>query len=353
MNINHKWVSILVFVVICFGSFGLNCAYGQETYRLDDGKLQSDSQYDPATPEGKYQAIRKAYAADKYGKTIKLADKWLKKNENHSFDMDVRMIRGHAQMAKKNYYKALYDYEYVARVYTASEQFWTALSREFEIAEIYTSGVKRKLMGMRLLAAFGESEEIYIRIQERAPGSDLGERANIALGNQYYDRKEYLSAIDAYEMFLLNYPRSVNSQQVMLRLIRANLARFKNVQYDSTCLIDAIQRIRQYQRMYPQSAQELDMAGLSKKAVESLAGKALLDAKWYTYRNEKVSAVYLFERVITDYPNTAASEQAAVLLTKYRKSMPVASKPDSMKQDQPTPTTPKTTIKVNEQESTP
>ena len=151
-------------------------ASAQDEYRLDDqGQWEQLTSYDPATPERQLQAIRKAIAEEHGGKAVDLAGSWIDRYPNHPMLVEAHLLRGDARVLEKDYFDALFDYEWVIRMYPASEQFITALEREFKVAEIFAGGTKRKLFGLRLISAYGEAEEIFIRIQERLPGSDLGE----------------------------------------------------------------------------------------------------------------------------------------------------------------------------------
>ena len=122
----------------------------------------------------------------------------------------------------RRYFEALYDYEAVIRDYPASPRYHEAIEHELSIAELFAGGLKRRFLGMRILSAAEDAEEIFIRTQERAPGSALGERASWALANYYYDRAHMTSAVEAYDLFLLNYPRSVHREVALMRLIEAN-----------------------------------------------------------------------------------------------------------------------------------
>lgn len=290
-------------------------ATAQEEYRLDDqGQWEQLTSFDPATPEGQLQAIRKAIAEEHGGKAVKLASRWIERYPNHPLLVEAHLLRGDARVLENDFFDALFDYEWVIRMYPASEQFITALEREFKVAEIFAGGKRRKLLGMRLITAYGEAEEIFIRIQERLPGSDLGERASIRLGDFYFDRGEMERAAEAYDLFLDNYPRSRRREWAMLRLIQASLARFKGPNFDSTGLIDAQERIRQYKSEFPAAAERIGADALTNRIADSLALKLFNTARWYEGQGEKVSAVHVYRRLIRDYPQTGAAQDALARL---------------------------------------
>jgi outer membrane protein assembly factor BamD (BamD/ComL family) len=285
-------------------------ALAQEQYQLKQGKWQKQAPVDPATPEGKLVAIRALIEQGEPKEAAEQATEWIDNHPNHPALIDAYMVRADAQCGRRRYYKALYDFEYVIRYYPGSEQFNVAMEREFEIAKLYVHGVKRYFLGMPILPAYEEGEEILIRIQERAPGSDLGERASLELSDYFYRDGKMTSAAEAYDLFLQNYPRSLHRERVLLRLIQANLATFKGPKFDSTGLIEAQQRIRQYEKEFPAAAEKIGTSALSVRIGESLALKGYYIARWYERTGETLSAVYTYRRIVKDSPRAAAAQLA-------------------------------------------
>lgn len=285
-------------------------ASAQEVFRLDDQGWEQVASPEPGTPEAELLTIRKHLAEDDFSRARKLADRWIETHPNHPRLPEAYVLRGDAKTGARDYYKALFDYEYVARSFPASEQFMVALQREFEIARLFAGGVKRKFFGMPLIPAQGEAEELFIRIQERVPGSDLGERASLALANFYFEDSSMNLAAEAYQLFLENYPRSASREWAMLRLIQASLATFQGPRFDPTGLLDAQQRLEQYQAEYPAVADRIGAAALQTRIRESLAMKMLTSADWYRLRGETVSELYTLRRLVREFPQTAAAREA-------------------------------------------
>ena len=301
-------LALVATLLVCLPTSALTA---QDQFQLDDGHWQQVERYAPDSPEGELQAARKALVQGHPKTATKLAEAWISQYPNHPMLAEAHLVRGDALVARQKYFNALYDYEYVIRTYPASPQFHTALQREFEIARLYTQGLNRKFLGMRLLPADGEGEELLIRIQERAPGSQLGEQASLTLSDYYFDKGEMELAAEAYELFLQNYPESDHREWSMLRLIQASLARFKGPPFDPTGLIEAAQRLRMYREEYPAAAEKLGADALLVRIDESLALGSLDAARWYELRHEPVSAAYIYQRVIADHPQTSAAQEAA------------------------------------------
>ena len=106
-----------------------------------------------------------------------LVDKWIKDKPNHPLLPEAYLLRGDAYSAAEDHFKALFDYEQVIRVYPESPQFEVAMRRELIIAQMFSRGIKRKFLGLRFIPTDSEAEELFIRIQERSPGSAIAEEA--------------------------------------------------------------------------------------------------------------------------------------------------------------------------------
>ncbi len=283
----------------------------QETRRLDEaGQFQKLPTFAPDSPEGKIQTIRRIIAEDRGGKAEDLADAWIETYPSHPQIDEAYLLRGDAKVAQGDYYDALFDYELLVRSYPGSQYFMTALEREHKIAVIYTSGVNRKFLGLPILPAEGEGEELLVRIQERAPGSAIGEKASLSLADYYFDTATMHQAAIAYDLFLKNYPQSDHRRRAMRRMIQSSLATFKGPKYDPTGLLDAASRLRAYRQEYPADAEQLGADALLIRIDESLALKVYYTAQWYEQRGKPVSAIVMYKRVVKDHPRTAAAQQA-------------------------------------------
>ncbi|QQE10891.1 outer membrane protein assembly factor BamD [Planctomycetota bacterium] len=291
-------------------------AYAQESYELTGDTWSKLATYPPNSPEGKLQAIRKLIAEQKFREAQDKAKSWISQYPDNPMLVEAYLLRGDALTGRTYYYDALYDYEKVINDFPASEQFHVALEREFQIGRLFLSGVKRRLFSLPVIPADTEGEELLIRIQERAPGSSLGERASITLADYFYDIGDMKDAAEAYDLFIANYPDSTQREWALLRLIHASLARFKGPQYDPAGLIEAQTRLLVFQDEYPASAERIGAKSLLVRISESLALKDLAAADWYAIRENNISAAYMYRRIIDDYPLTTAAQQSLQKLSK-------------------------------------
>lgn len=286
-------------------------AAGQDTYDLgaDDAWKLIESA-DPASPEGQLAAARRALADKQYARAKQIADNWLKQYPRHALAPLAYLTRGDARYFSGDEYKALFDYETIARVYPGSDVFITALERELAIGRDYARGGKRRLWGMRIVGASSEGEELLIRVQERLPGSNLAEEAGMELGDFYFRRGEMRLAADAYDLFIQNYPDSPRVTRARQRLIAAHLASSKGPAFDATGLQNARERLREMRVLEPAAAEQLGAEGLLAGIDERMAAKMLVTARYYLKTNDVIAADLTLRRLLRKYERTIAATEA-------------------------------------------
>ncbi len=310
LRIRRTLAAAAVALLAIASPFASRSLHAQEQYIMEGSAWVKQPGVDPESPEGKLQEIRRLIAQGDAEDAVDQADEWIERYPNNPLLIEALLVRADAKVADHNEYKALFDYERILREFPGTEQFNTALERELEIAKLYAGGMKRKLWGMRFVTADSEAEEIFIRTQERSPGSQIGETASMLLGDYYFDRGEMRRAVEAYSLFMLNYPKSIKTERAMLRAIQASLASFKGPQFDATGLIEADRRLRQFKRQFPASAERIGADALLVRIDESQALKMLRQGEWYEGQTRKVSAITMYQRVVQEHPRTAAARIA-------------------------------------------
>jgi outer membrane protein assembly factor BamD (BamD/ComL family) len=325
-NLNRALAASAIALLAVVSPVVTHNACAQEEYIMDGDAWVKQPGVNPDSPEGKLQEVRRLIAQGDTEDAVEKADEWIERYPNHPLLIEALLVRGDAKVADHNEYKALFDYERILREFPGTEQFNTALERELEIAKLYANGMKRKLWGMRFVTADSEAEEIFIRTQERAPGSQIGETASMLLGDYYFDRGEMRRAVEAYSLFMLNYPKSTKTERAMLRAIQASLASFKGPQFDATGLIEADRRLRQFKRQFPASAERIGADALLIRIDESQALKMFRQAQWYEGQKKKVSAITMYQRIVQEHPRTAAARHSMEKLVAWgRPIVPPAS----------------------------
>jgi tetratricopeptide (TPR) repeat protein len=268
---------------------------------------------------------RRLLAEEKPGRARSLLNTWIEEHEflESAHLAEAYLLRADAKTAGGNEYKALYDYEVVTKEFAATEEFVKAVERELEIGVRYLGGLRRKLLGMRIVRAESIGEELVLRTAERMYGSRLGERAVIELADYYYRTRDLESAAMAYEKFVQAYPRSQHATRARQQRIFASIGQFKGPNYDAAGLADAKVLIEEYAKDDPIGAQRANLSdALVARLDESIAAQMLEKAKFYVRRGDPVSARATLRRLIKDHPRSVAASQGQEIMDERKWMMP-------------------------------
>ncbi len=286
-------------------------------YDLDNDR--SLVQTDAPSLEGDAAVIaraRRALAEDNPSSARTLLTDWITKNERtaNAYLPQAYLLRGDSWVAVNDLYEALYDYETVIKQYPQTEEFVTAIDREIAVALRYANGEKRRTLLIFWVDASDIAVELFIRTQERLPGSQLAEKAAIELADYYYRERELRLAGESYDLYLENFPRGPNKVKAAQRRIFCDIARFKGPRYESASLIDASVRIKDFQRVFPAEAEKTGLdAALLTRLDESAAAQMLENARWYLKVNDEASARFVAKRLLKVHPGTIAADQAMAM----------------------------------------
>ena len=306
-------------LIVCACAFV--CAPGalaqSRTYTLDEGGWVEGEAPEPGSDAARLAEARALLAEGRAGAAEALLTEFIREYETSRNPLlpQAYRLRGDARTKRGDEFKALYDYEAVVQSFPGSEEVAIAVEREFEIAQRYASGMRKKWLGLRVEPAGDIAIEIYIRTQERLPGSALAEQAAIALADYYFDRRDWPFATEAYDLYLLNFPQGPNAIKAQKRRIYAEIAGYGGPARDTRPLIEARERIRRFSRLYPAEA---EASGLNEELIdrvdESLAEQMLVTSKWYLRVKDNPSARYTLRRLVEKYPTTLAAREGMSLM---------------------------------------
>ncbi len=303
----------LIPTIVCFfvASFSLN-THAKDKYRFDE---KSDSwiivsEHDPNSPESQLEEAKQQLDLGNYKEAQTLSSKWITKYKRHPNIPEAHIIHGDALLAQHYYYESLFDYEIVANDHYGKKSEVTANARMYEVATKFAHGTKRLFWGMRITDATDVAEEVFMRISERLPRSQLAEKADLELADLYYRTKDMDLANDMYQLFVEKYPRSENIDKARARLIYTRLATYRGPSFDATGLIDARKELVNLPFTNPHLAETVNSDALITRIDESLGQKMLRTAQWYVKVNNPIAAEFTVRKLIQQHEHTSASIEA-------------------------------------------
>ena len=235
---------------------------------------------------------------------------WLLANHGSPLWDRGLFLEAQALFGYGNRIKAYFYLDELMDEYPESSLFTRSLEMQYQIAEDFLNGYKRRLFGLPLLTAEEEGVEMMYRIQQRSPGSPLAERALLRTADYYFSDEQYDLAADTYAAYSRNYPRSEKLPRVRLREAFANLAQFRGLRFDATPVIDARAQLVRIMEQYPDEAQTENLSEVLQRIDETFARKLLGVADFYTRTHEPKAAVYTFRYLVNTYPDSPEAKSA-------------------------------------------
>ncbi len=240
----------------------------------------------------------------------KLLSPWLKQNPNAADRDRALFLLAEIYFEQDDRITAFYHLDELMDKYPESRFFGVALQKQYEIADAFLNGYRRKFLGLHILSAEDEAVEMLYRIQERAPGSALAERCLLRTADYYFNTSQFDLAGDAYAAFAREFPRSPDVPYVKLRIAFSSLAQFRGVRYDATPLLDARAQFQEVIDKYPDLATQENVPERIDRIDRTLAEKLFITADFYMRTGYPGASVYVYRYLLQTYPNSPYSAGA-------------------------------------------
>jgi outer membrane assembly lipoprotein YfiO len=255
---------------------------------------------------------------------------WFKRNPTSPVRDRALFLMAEALYQYGNRIKAFYYLDELEDEYPDSPLFFSALEKQYEIADSYLDGYKRRFLGIPMFHAYDEAVDMLFRVRQRSPGSPLAEKALLRTADFYYADSQYDLAADAYAWYAREYPRSPAIGRVKLRQAFANYAQFRGLRFDATPLVDARAQLAELIAANPDLAEEEGLPAVVGRIDHTFAEKLYWTGNFYRRTHEPRAAVYMYRYLLEAYPNTpeaAKAQQALDKMPSWALESPVPEEP--------------------------
>jgi outer membrane assembly lipoprotein YfiO len=263
----------------------------------------------------------------------KLLISWLKREQSSPLRDRALYLLGLANYQYGDRVESFYDFDELMDKYNESKYYYPSLEKQYQIADAYLSGYKRRFLGIPLLSAEDEAIEMMFRIQQRSPGSPLAEKALKRTADYYYADAQYDLAVDAYQAFIDRYRRSPEIPAVRLKKAFAELAQFRGTKFDPTQVINARTSLEELAIDDPDLARQENLPAVIERIDAALARKVYQTAQFYRRTHEPEAAAYTLDYLVRNYPQSPEAGKAKDELARLPKPFKPATRPADFKLD--------------------
>lgn len=283
------------------------------SWELRDGRWQQVASQTPDTQpvhEPAFDEIDQHLTRGENSTACKKAVEWLKKHGDSPLRDRGLMLMARALYQYGDRIKSFYYLDELMDTYPESALFYDALEMQYRIADNFLKGYKLRFLYMPLFTAEGEGVEMLFRIQQRAPGSPLAEKALRRTADYYYADSQFDLAADAYAAYARAYPRSPEIPIVRLRQAFSALAQFRGIRFDATPLLDARAQLIDVATAYPDLASQENLLSVVERIDATFARKIYDRADYYARINHPKAAAYNFTFLVKTYPGSPEAQLA-------------------------------------------
>ncbi len=202
-----------------------------------------------------------------------------------------------------NLYEAYQAYQKLIDKYPFSERIREVVEREYNIAEKFMSGYKRKALGMTLPVE-NPAIEIFAKVVDNSTYGPLAPKAQYKLGLVLKGVQRYYEAEDAFNKIISNYPDSEWVEPAKFQIAACRAAVSRSPDYDQGAAGEAKQKFEEFVREHPDAVlsqeAEINIAKLNEKEAASSYNTARFYEKQKAYKAAKIYYSY----VVDHYPNS-------------------------------------------------
>ncbi|KAA0243755.1 MAG: outer membrane protein assembly factor BamD [Candidatus Brocadia sp. AMX2] len=272
-------------------------SYGKWVWNKETGWMESPSTA-ISTLDQRYKYALSLLVEQKYTIAVKEFESIISTAPDSEYAEASQINIGWAYFLNSDYKRALKAYEKVLQKYPGTKRTEEILRREYQV------GVAQ--MDTNEEAAIG----VFEKIIEKHHLGPIASDAQVKIADCYFKLGQYEEALDAYEKFLENYPKSEWVPYVQYQIPLSKVHHEKQQERNYGLLISAREGFEEYLVSNPQGIHAED----AKRIIEEIriieAEREFNIGEFYLRVKKPASAAMYFEYVKADFPDTIWAERA-------------------------------------------
>jgi outer membrane protein assembly factor BamD (BamD/ComL family) len=261
------------------------------------------------SPKEQFEFAKGLFEAKEYEEAKKEFKKILNSYPKSNEAAESQFYLGRVEEEKGNLWGAYQNYQKVIDKYPFSERITEINEREFNIADKFMSGAKRKTMGMALPVE-NPAIEIFKKVVENSPYGPLAAKSQYKLGLVLKSLTQFYEAEDAFNKIVTSYPDSewVSAAKFQIASCRASLSR--GPAYDQVASKEAKDKFEEFVRAHP----DAELSKQAEKNIEALSEKEAESnydiAQFYEKQKNYQSARIYYNAIIEGNPKSIWAAKA-------------------------------------------
>lgn len=292
---------ILSFIII--SALSVNPVYPFWIWTPKTGKWVNPKNVAKDSPKAQFEYALDFFNQKKFEDSLREFKKLLKEYPKSFEASESQYYLGLIEEERDNLYEAYQAYQKLIDKYPFSERIKDVVEKEYNIAEKFMSGYKRKAFGVDLPVE-NPAIEIFAKVVENSTYGPLAPKAQYKLGLVLKGVQRYYEAEDAFNKIISNYPDSEWVEPAKFQIATCRAAVSRSPDYDQGAAGEAKQKFEEFVREHPDAVlsqeAEINIAKLNEKE----AAASFNTGRFYEKQEAYKAARIYYSNVVNNYPNS-------------------------------------------------
>ena len=297
---------IIILILFCLST---SPAYAYWIWTPKTGKWVNPKHDVKPTPKEQFEWAKGFYDAKQYEDAKREFAKLLKKYSKSFEASESQYYLGLIEEAQGRSYEAFLAYQKVIDKYPFSERIQDIIRREYEIAEGFMAGEKRKALGMALPVE-NPAIEILTKVIENSTYGPLAPKAQYKLGLVLKGLMRYYEAEEAFNKVISNYPESEWVEPARFQIAACRAALSRSPDYDQGAMQEAKEKFEEFVKENPDAELSHEAEKNIKQLREKEAQSNFNIGRFYEKQKDYGPARIYYEEVIKKYSDTPWAAKA-------------------------------------------
>jgi outer membrane protein assembly factor BamD len=298
---------ILSLCVILFLSAGT--AYPYWIWTPKTGKWVNPKNVAKDSPKAQFEFAKGFFDEKKYADALREFNKLLKEYPKSFEASESQYYLGLINEEQGNLYEAFLAYQKVIDKYPFSDRIKEIIEKEYNIADKFMSGYKRKALGVTLPVE-NPAIEILTKVIENSTYGPLAPKAQYKLGLVLKSLQRYYEAEDAFNKVIANYPDSEWAEPARFQIASCRAAVSRGPDYDQGAMQDAKQKFEEFARDHPDALLSKEAEDNINKLREKEAEASYNIAVFYEKQKDYKAATIYYNNVLDNYSDSSWAAKA-------------------------------------------
>ena len=292
---------ILSFMVIF--TLATSPAYSFWIWTPKTGKWVNPKNMAKDNPKAQFEYALSFFNENKFEDALREFKRLIKEYPKSFEASESQYYLGMVEEDRGNLYEAYQAYQKLIDKYPFSERIKDVVEKEYNIAEKFMSGYKRKALGIDLPVE-NPAIEIFAKIVENSTYGPLAPKAQYKLGLVLKGAQRYYEAEDAFNKIVSNYPDSEWVEPSKFQIASCRAAVSRSPDYDQGAAGEAKQKFEEFVREHPDAVLSQEAEINITKLNEKEAAANFNTARFYEKQKAYKAADIYYSNVVKSYPNS-------------------------------------------------